>query len=121
MGQIKNYLLRLQELCSDQKFGQDAVEWAVLSGWFKPTYNLEADLCRIFSPQMTQTNADSASAPSAQSADLPPETLYDQMCEAWRRRCRELEEQSWESMQPLLEEILGRPNFGHPVPLAPAS
>ncbi len=115
MGQIKNYLLRLQELCSDQQFGQDAVEWAVLSGWFKPTYHLEADLRRIFAPAEDNLEIRKAGALGK------PETLYDQMCEAWRRRCRELDEQSWESMQPLLEEILGRPNFGHPVPLAQTS
>ena len=30
MGMMKQYLLKLLQQCSEEKFGQDAIEWAVL-------------------------------------------------------------------------------------------
>jgi hypothetical protein len=47
MGMMKNYLLDLLHLCSDEQFGQDAVEWAIASGSVKLTYDLQSDLRRI--------------------------------------------------------------------------
>jgi hypothetical protein len=44
MGMIKNYLLKLLHQCSEEQFGQDAIEWAVFSGLVRLTYNLEADV-----------------------------------------------------------------------------
>src|SRR5436309_5571807 len=44
MGMMKNYMLELLHRCSDQQLGQDAVEWAVVSGRIRLSYNLEADL-----------------------------------------------------------------------------
>ncbi|MDE2102888.1 MAG: hypothetical protein KGL39_36930 [Patescibacteria group bacterium] len=43
MGAMKNYLLTLLQHCSEEKFGQDAIEWAVFNGHVTLTYNLEAD------------------------------------------------------------------------------
>ena len=60
---LKNYLLTLITLCSEEQFGQDAVEWAILSGWIKLTYHRDTDLRTI----MDQ---------------------YDQICEAYQRVCR---------------------------------
>jgi len=44
MGMMKNYLLNLLQQCSEEKFGQDAIEWAVVSGSVRLTYNLEGDV-----------------------------------------------------------------------------
>ena len=97
MGMTKNYLLKILENCSEHQFGQDAVEWAIYSGWVQLTGDLQTDLIAI----MGQPGK--------------PETgQYDAICEMYRRRVRELDEQTTEAMQPLIEEIL------RPVPLAKA-
>jgi len=44
MGMMKNYLLNLLQQCSEEKFGQDAIEWGVVSGLLPLTYNLERDV-----------------------------------------------------------------------------
>jgi hypothetical protein len=44
MGMVKNYLLNLLQQCSEEKFGQDAIEWAVVSGLVPLTYDLEGDI-----------------------------------------------------------------------------
>ncbi len=44
MDQLKNYLLRILERCSDDPFGQEALEWAITSGRVQLTLNLTADL-----------------------------------------------------------------------------
>jgi|SRR6516165_10327522 hypothetical protein len=44
MGMMKNYLLNLLQQCSEEKFGQDAIEWAVVSGLVRPTYDLDRDI-----------------------------------------------------------------------------
>ena len=41
---MKNYLLNLLQQCSEEQFGQDAIEWAITSGQVKLTYDLEADI-----------------------------------------------------------------------------
>ena len=38
MGMMKKYLLNLLTLCSDEQFGQDAVEWAIMNGNIHLTY-----------------------------------------------------------------------------------
>lgn len=70
MGMTKNYLLKILENCSDQKFGQDAVEWAIVSGHVTLTGNLQTDLRAILGePGKPQTGR------------------YDEFCEKWRRVC----------------------------------
>jgi hypothetical protein len=44
MGMVKNYLLNLLQQCSEKKFGQDAIEWAITSGLVRLTYNLDQDI-----------------------------------------------------------------------------
>lgn len=41
---MKNYLLKLLEQCSEEQFGQDAIEWAICSGQVRLTYDLERDV-----------------------------------------------------------------------------
>ena len=44
MGMMKNYLLKLLQQCSEEKFGQDAIEWAIVSGLVRLTYDWERDI-----------------------------------------------------------------------------
>ena len=41
---MKNYLLNLLQQCSEEKFGQDAIEWAIVSGRVQLTYDLDRDI-----------------------------------------------------------------------------
>jgi hypothetical protein len=44
MGMMKNYLLKLLQQCSEEQFGQDAIEWAIGTGLVRLTYDLERDV-----------------------------------------------------------------------------
>jgi len=44
MGMMKHYLLKLLEQCSEEKFGQDAIEWAIVSGLVHLSYDLDRDV-----------------------------------------------------------------------------
>jgi hypothetical protein len=68
MGCIKNYLLRLLELCSEHDFGQNAVEWAITTGQLKLTYNLHTDLVAIMG-----------------EPGKPETGRYSEFCDAYRR------------------------------------
>lgn len=41
---MKNYLLNLLQQCSEEKFAQDAIEWAIVSGMVRLTYDLDRDI-----------------------------------------------------------------------------
>jgi hypothetical protein len=49
MGMMKNYLLNLLQQCSEEQFGQDAVEWAIVSGRVHLTYDLNSDVRELMS------------------------------------------------------------------------
>ena len=44
---MKNYLLTLLQQCSEEQFGQDAIEWAIVTGLVRLSYELEADVRSI--------------------------------------------------------------------------
>ena len=44
---IKRYFETVLHHCSDQRTGQDAVEWAIVSGLVTLTYDLDTDLRTI--------------------------------------------------------------------------
>ena len=44
MGMMKNYLLNLLQQCSEEQFGQDAIEWSLVSGLVRLTYDLDSDI-----------------------------------------------------------------------------
>jgi hypothetical protein len=44
MGMMKKYLLKLLHQCSEEQFGQDAIEWAIVSGLVPLTYDLDRDV-----------------------------------------------------------------------------
>ena len=41
---MKEYLLQLLQACAEEKFGQDAIEWAIVMGHVPLTYQLAADV-----------------------------------------------------------------------------
>lgn len=96
MGLLKNYLLKVIENCSEHAFGQDSVEWAIITGRVTLTGNLQTDLIKIMG-----------------EPGKPETGMYDQICEDYRRARNDLEESIQQAMQDsgLLEEIL------RPVPL----
>src|SRR6516162_6360569 len=49
MGMMKNYLLNLLQQCSEEQFGQHAVEWAIVSGLVRLTYDSDRDVREIMS------------------------------------------------------------------------
>lgn len=76
MAMLGDYLLKLLERCSDQQFGQDAIQFGLTVGLIELTYNLERD-CRLIMGEPGR-----------------PETgRYDSLCEAWRRECAETSRQ----------------------------
>jgi hypothetical protein len=106
MGCLKNYLLTVLENCSDEQFGQEAVEWAILTGRVVLTYDLETDLKTIMG-----CVPHGPSEPNRGS-----ETNYDRIIEAYRRQCQEHGDALVELYHAsgLMEEIL------RPIPLATA-
>jgi hypothetical protein len=44
MGMMKNYLLKVLEHCSVEQFGQNAIEWAIITGRVHLGYSLEHDV-----------------------------------------------------------------------------
>jgi len=83
MGQMKNYLLKVLENCSEEQFGQDAVEWAINTGMVRLNYTLEADLRTIMG-----------------EPGKPETGKYDDIIEGWRRYCREQEDRARYEMFP---------------------
>ena len=71
MGMMKNYLYSLV-CCVEEQFGQDAIEWAIFSGWFTPSYHYETDVAAIFAVVETIPGE-------------KPVTQYDRILEAYRR------------------------------------
>jgi hypothetical protein len=47
MGMMKNYLLKVLEHCSEEQFGQDAIEWAIESGMVRLSYQFDDDVRSI--------------------------------------------------------------------------
>ena len=85
MGCMKNYLLTVLEKCSEEKFGQDAIEWAIVSGHIKLTYDLDTDVKQI----MGDVAATPSSPGNCGGAPQPHETNYDRLIEAYRRTTEE--------------------------------
>ena len=107
MAMLGDYLLKLLERCSDQQFGQDAVQFGITTGRIQLSYHLETDLQRIFAPVPGQLETENSK----------PETVYDQLCEAWRQECRATNEQLLESYREsgLMEEILRPLSFAQQI------
>ena len=98
---MKNYLLTLLQHCSEEKFGQDAIEWAIVQGHVTLTYDLEKDVQQIMGDDPN----------GGRDA-----VTYDKIIEEYRRTVSEHGEALVEIYRAsgLLEEIL------RPIPLAGA-
>jgi hypothetical protein len=88
MGMMKNYLLELLHLCSDQQFGQDAVEWAIVNGHLQLTYDLQHDLRMIMGEPGNPDNG-----------------AYSTLIIAYQLHVQHNCELLVESYQPVLEEL----------------
>jgi hypothetical protein len=117
MGAMKNYLITLLQQCSEENFGQEAVEWAILSGHLKLTYEMVTDLHQIFDQRSLCCDAPPLNGETCNHAGICRHcrdhttfiTSYDEFCDAYRAHCREqeaLEAQLVESYAPVLQEIL---------------
>jgi hypothetical protein len=80
MGVMKNYLNNVICACSDEHFGQDAVEYAVQMGLVKLSGDLEADVKTIVSQ-------------------------YDDICAAYQAQLNRNQAELMTSYEPLLAEI----------------
>ena len=99
MCQIKNYLLTVLENCSEENFGQEAVEWGLIQGHVTLTYDLTADLQAIMglrsaccaAPPLGETDGRPlASGLCSKCQDHATfDRLYDQFVDAYQRQCRE--------------------------------
>jgi len=120
---MKNYLLCLLEQCSEEKFGQDAIEAAIVHGAFKPTCNLPTDLHTVFDlrsdccdapprGQLRRSELTGHCAQCGQPASF--ETNYDRYLVAYQKQCREHGDALVEVYHAagIMEEIL------RPLPLA---
>ena len=93
MGMMKRYLENIVCLCSPHKLGQDAVEWAILSGHVKLSFKLEDDLIKIMG-----------------QPGKPDTGLYDKIIEEYQAQMRagemsEHEALLLESYAPLIDSI----------------
>ena len=79
---MKNYFLTLLERCSDESFGQDAVEWALVCGHIHLTYHLDTDLRTIMG-----------------EPGKPETGQYDAICEGFRNHCQQSYQQELEQEQ----------------------
>jgi len=97
---MKHYLNHLVCLCSDEKFGQDAVEHAITTGAIQLSYDLDTDLRVIVG-----------------EPGRPETGRYDEFCAAYRAACAANEAVLLDTylQSGLLEEIL------RPVPLGKAA
>ncbi len=81
MGMMKNYFLNLLQQCSEEQFGQEVVEWAIVSGVVKLSYNLDQDVQTVMGQ-------------------------YDALIDAYRKWKSEENASRWERDKPVLEEML---------------
>jgi hypothetical protein len=49
MGMTKNYFLNLLQQCSEEQFGQEAIEWAIVSGFVNLSCHMDRDVRNIMS------------------------------------------------------------------------
>ena len=89
---MKHYLLELLCLCSDEQFGQDAVEWAIMTGLVKLTYDQQQDLIHIMG-----------------RPGIPESGAYPAIVDAYRQHVRQENEGRFERDLPILEAMMHQP------------
>jgi len=96
MGMMKNYVLTLLQQCSEKQFGQDAIEWAIVTGLVRLSYNLDADVHSIMSrydeiieayrKSSTVANAQLRQAPAPMKRAAPGRQMKAHQAEASVKR-----------------------------------
>jgi hypothetical protein len=89
MGMMKNYLLNLLQQCSEEKFGQDAIEWAIVSGRVRLTYDLDRDIREAMSRY--DEIIDGYRAVQAQATPKPPSQRAEMERASPRRRVKSVD------------------------------
>jgi len=77
---MKNYLLTLLQQCSEEQFGQDAIEWAIGAGLVRLSYELDADVRSIM-------------------------LRYDEIIEAYRRSVAQAKEELHKAPAPMKRAV----------------
>ena len=72
MGMMKNYFLNLVQQCSEEQFGQDAIEWAVVKGLVRLSYELDKDVREIMPRYDEIIDAYRRSLPQGTNEHLQP-------------------------------------------------
>jgi hypothetical protein len=96
MSAIKNYFLNLLHQCSEERFGQDAIEWAIVNGRIPIVCNLPADLHTIFdqrsnccaAPPLGELHNHLGRCRQCQEV-AQFESHYDRAVAAFQQHCRE--------------------------------
>ena len=109
---MKNYLLTVLQNCSEEAFGQEAVEHAIVSGALKLTCHLSTDLHQIFDQRSACCDAPPLGE-TCNHAGLCRQcrnhttfgTRYDEFIVAYRQHCHDRETTLMQSYSGLLEEI----------------
>lgn len=96
--QTARYIENLVMQCSDETFGQDAVEWAIMTGRFNPSYHLETDLEAIMGDPSQPT------IPSTLNLSKEPR-LYDSFVEQYQTRQQADADALFQSASPLLDQV----------------
>lgn len=110
---MKNYLLTVLQNCSEEPFGQEAVEHAIVSGTLRLTYHLPTDLHQIFdqqsaccsAPPLGETHNHAGLCRQCRNHSTFS-TRYDEFIVAYRQHCHDHEAALVQSYSGLLEEIL---------------
>ena len=97
MSCIKNYFLNLLQQCSEEGFGQDAIEWAIVNGHIPIVYNLPTDLHTIFDQRSKCCDAPPVKVLPGERVPRCPhchqpaefESHYDRAVVAYQQHCRE--------------------------------
>ncbi len=96
MGLTKDYLLQIQQGCSEELFGQEAIEWAVYAGRVKLTGDLQTDLTLIMGAPNICPGCQHLEVPDSLKCDEcgidlhpNPRGQYDDLIEAYRAATRD--------------------------------
>ena len=82
---MKNYVLTLLQECSEEQFGQDAIEWAIVAGQVRLSYEQNADVRSImlrydeiieaYRRSKTQSNEELRQAAAPMKRAAPPRQI----------------------------------------------
>jgi len=114
---MKNYLLTVLQQCSEHQFGQDAIEWAIVTGRVQLTYDLETDVRLIMGDIPSPAGAGEGGASAPGEGRGGKQTNYDRIIVAYRAARLDLETQTLDALHPLFAEILRPFSLAQHIPV----